>query len=451
MLPSIFKENRKTLALASPIIAGHIGQMLMGWTDTLMVGYVGVVPLAACAFANTLLAVAFVFGFGVMTSVSVRASRAFGAGRGTGDVYRAGLVLGAGLGGLLIVGLLALIPFLHLFGQPAEVNESAIGYLALTAFSLVPVMMITSAKGFSESLSRPWPPFWIVLGGVLLNVGLNWVLIFGELGMPRLGLTGAGLATLISRCLTFAAMAAYLGRAEYFRSHLAREPGRPLGRELVDLLRIGLPAGGQFLAEVSAFACASLMMGWIGIGALAAHQIAITCAATTFMIPLGLGMAITVRVSQSFGAGAVDRVRPIAFGGLGMGLGVMLCTAAGFLLFSRSLAGLFVSDPQVVAISATLLVIAGFFQLVDGTQIIMMNALRGLADVSVPMGMAVFSYWVIALPMSYLLAFRAGFGPQGIWAGLAAGLFVASVCLTWRFWWKSSSARLAANYRASHA
>jgi len=452
MLPAIFHENRKTLALAAPIIAGHVGQMLMGWADTLMVGHVGITPLAACAFANTILAVALVFGFGIMSSVSVRASQAFGAGRGTGKVYRAGLLLGALLGLLLCAGVLALLPVLEWFHQPHAVNIAVTPFLALTAISIIPVMLFTASKTFSESLSRPWPAFWIVIGGVALNVALNFVFIFGNLGAPALGLTGAGIATLTARVATVVALLVFMSRSRYFRPHLGHAAGeRSMRRELLDLLHIGLPAGGQYLAEVGAFAAASLMMGWIGVNALAAHQIAITCAATTFMVPLGIGMAVTVRVGQAAGAGEFERVRPISFGGLGMALVVMACTALGFILGSRGIAGLFVSEPDVLALSASLLVVAGFFQLVDGAQIVAMNALRGLADVRVPMLLAIFSYWCVALPLSWLLTFRVGVGPAGVWSGLAIGLLVAAGLLSWRFLWKSSSVRLAANYRAAHA
>ena len=452
MLPAIFTENRKTLALAAPIIAGHLGQMLMGWADTLMVGRVGIAALAACAFANTILAVALVFGFGIMSSVSVRASQAFGAGRGTGKVYRAGILLGTLLGLALCGAVLALLPVLHWFGQPHEVNNAVGPFLALTAVSILPVMIFTASKSFSEALSRPWPAFWIVMSGVALNVALNFIFIFGNLGFPALGLTGAGIATLIARIATAAALLAFMARSPYFKPHLARIAGeRGMARELRDLLRVGLPAGGQYLAEVGAFATASLMMGWIGVNALAAHQIAITCAATTFMVPLGIGMAVTVRVGQAYGARSFQRVRPIAFGGLGLALAVMTCTALGFILFARPLAALFVSESEVIALTATLLLIAGIFQIVDGAQIVAMNALRGLADVKVPMGIAIFSYWCVALPLSWFLSFRAGNGPAGIWAGLAAGLLVAAAALTTRFLWKSSSARLAAAYRAAHA
>jgi multidrug resistance protein, MATE family len=451
MPTAIFQENRKTFALAAPIIAGHLGQMLMGWADTLMVGHVGITELAACAFANTILAVALVFGFGIMSSVSVRASQAFGAGRGTHTVYRAGLLLGGLLGALLCGIVLALLPVLTWFGQPHEVNIAVTPFLVLTAISVIPVMLFTASKSFSEALSRPWPAFWIVMGGVALNVVLNTIFIFGHFGLPALGLTGAGLATLIARIATVVVLLVFLSWSRDFRSRIRRSSDETsVASELRALLRIGLPAGGQYLAEVGAFATASLMMGWISVGALAAHQIAITCAATTFMIPLGLGMAVTVRVGQAVGADRLDKVRPIAFGGLGMALVVMIVTALGFILCSRPLAALFVSDIDVLTLSASLLIIAGLFQLVDGAQIVTMSALRGLADVRVPMLLGIFSYWCVALPLSWLLTFRLDLGPTGIWMGLAAGLLVAAVLLGWRFLWKSSSARLVGNYRPVH-
>lgn len=452
MLSALLRENRKTLALALPIAAGQVGQMLMGWADTLMVGRVGVVALGACAFANTIMAVALVFGFGIMSSVSVRASQAFGAGRGTGKVYRAGLALAAGLGVALFAAILALLPFLPVLGQPAEVNAEVGPFLILVGLSVIPAMLFTAGKNFAEALSRPWPPFWILLGGVALNVGLNFIFIFGLLGSPALGLTGAGVATLLARLASLAALLLWIHRTPDFRPHLGRTDGElsPL-HEVTDLLRVGLPAGGQYLAEVGSFAFASLMMGWIGVQALAAHQIAITCAATAFMIPLGIGMAVTVRVGQSIGAGEFERVRPIAFGGLAVAVAVMLATAVVFLVFPRQLAGLFIADPAVIALTASLLVITGIFQVVDGTQIVMMNALRGMADVQVPFGIAVLAHWVVALPVAYAAAFLAGIGPLGVWIGLAAGLAVAALTLTARFVWKSSPARLAATYGPAHA
>jgi MATE family multidrug resistance protein len=452
MFRSILRENRVTLALAAPIIAGQVGQMLMGWADSLMVGRVGVTALAACAFGNTLLSVAFVFGFGVMSSVTVRASRVFGADAHTGKVYLAALLLGGFLG-LLLCGLtLATLPILPALGQPPEVNHSVGPYLVLVGISIIPMMLFTAAKNFAEALSRPWVPLWIVLGGVALNVLLNFPLIFGMFGLPALGLTGAGVATLCARMADLAALLLYMRFSAHFRTHLTCPgPKKGLAREVLELLRVGMPAGGQHLAEVGAVALSSLMMGWLGLDALAAHQIALTCATTTLMVPLGIGMAVTVRVGQALGANQYERTRPIVFGGLGVAITAMCGFAALLIVFARPIAGLFVTDAGVLSIAMSLLVVAGFFQIVDGTQVVAINALRGMADVRVPLAIVIGAFWIVALPAAYVLAFRAPVGPAGVWVGLALGLGAAAVALVSRFLWKSSPARLAAAYPAPHA
>jgi len=191
LIAQSLSENRRTLALASPIIAGYVGQMLMGWADTIMVGHVGVIPLAACAFANTVLAVPLVFGFAVISSVSVRASLAFGAGRDrmSGEALRAGLLVGISLG-IFVAGLIhASVPLLPMLGQGHEITAASKNYLILCAWSAVPVFVTSAAKNFCEALSRPWVPFWLMMGGVVLNLGLNWVLITEISASRRWGLT----------------------------------------------------------------------------------------------------------------------------------------------------------------------------------------------------------------------------------------------------------------------
>ena len=313
LLAQSLSENRRTLALASPIIAGFVGQMLMGWADTIMVGRVGVVPLAACAFANTMLAVPFVFGFAVLSSVSVRASLAFGGGRTRmpGEALRAGLVIGSILGICVVSAIHAALPLLPWLGQGPEINAACRNFLVLCAWSSVPVFVTTVTKNFCEALSRPWVPFWIMIAGVLLNVGLNWILIYGNLGVPAMGLDGAGWQPLLARIAVAAAIVVYMLLAPALKENLPADwLANGLFAEIRRLLAIGLPSGGMHLAEISGFAFGSLMMGWLGAEALAAHQIAITCAATTFMIPLGLSQAVSVRIGQARGAGEERKLPP---------------------------------------------------------------------------------------------------------------------------------------------
>ena len=362
LLAQSFSENRRTLALAVPIIAGFVGQMLMGWADTIMVGKIGVIPLAACAFANTVLAVPLVFGFAVLSSVSVRASLAFGAGRErmSGEALRGGLLIALFLGILVGGGLHLVAPFLSVLGQGDEITNTSRNFLVICAWSAVPVFITTAAKNFCEALSRPWVPFWIMMAGVLLNIALNWVLIYGNLGSPAMGIDGAGVATATARIAVATAVVIYVLTAPSLQRALpVAWFRRGFGTEIRRLLGIGLPSGGMQLAEVSGFASGSLMMGWLGAGALAAHQIAITCAATTFMIPLGLSQAVAVRIGQARGAAEEARYLPIIFGAWGVTASIMAIFAALFMGAGTVIATWFVEDSACHSASCTIVADCG--------------------------------------------------------------------------------------------
>lgn len=431
----LFVENRKTLALAAPMIAGQLGQMLMGWVDTVMIGQVGVDELAASSLANMLTAVVMVFGFGVLSSVSVKASHAYGGNdrTGTARAFVCGDLLAAGLGVCMLAVVYVLAAALPWMGQPEPVTRLAGPYFILLGWSMAPMLLLTSSRNFSEALGRPWPPFWFMLGGVALNALLNWMFIYGNLGCPAMGLNGAGLATLLARIASAVALIGYVrGHASYrpFRRAFRLQDAR--WEHLHALLSIGLPVGIQLLCEIGAFGFATVMIGWIGVDALAAHQIAITCAATTFMVPLGLAMAVTVRVGHARGAGSDHLVRAIAFGSVFMSMAFMACTGLIFLLFRHEIASLFIRDPAVAGLAAHLLLIAAVFQLFDGAQVTEIGALRGLEDVRTPTTILIASYWLAALPTGAVLAFLFPLGVQGIWWGLALGLALVAAILARR-------------------
>ena len=413
--------------------------MLMGLVDAVMVGRVGVVPLGACGFANTLISVPMIFGFGVLSAVSVRAAHSHGGGRQreAGESVRGGLVVALILSVPMLLVLYGFLPHIGVFGQPREVNEEVIGYLVLCGWSMVPVFFTCVSKNFCEALGRPWEPFWIMMGGVALNALLAWILIFGKLGLPAMGLTGAGVATLLARIAVMVAMFTYPSLSHALKpawpSKWFAGGTRTSARRI---LALGLPAGGLHLCEVSGFALGSLMMGWIGVIPLAAHQIAITCAATTFMVPLGLSQAVCVRVGQARGAERLDRLRAIIFGALILAVGFMGVFVVVFMVCGKSIAGWFVGDPQVVLLTSQLLLIAGIFQIFDGIQVVSSGALRGFEDTRVPMFIGILSYWVVALPVSWLAGFVLGGGAQGVWIGFVVGLAVAAATLLWRVIWK---------------
>ena len=433
-------ELAKTLALACPIMAGQVGQMLMGLVDTLMVGHVGTSSLAAAAFANSLFSVAFVFGIGVLASVGVLVSQAHGAGldRQKRVILRSSIWLSVLVGVALATVLTLVQPWLSVFRQPQEVLARAKPFLAILSWSLVPALVFISSKTFSEALSRPLVPMLIMYLGIGLNVFLNWVLIFGNFGAPVLGLVGAGWATLVSRIVTMTGTLWFCARVTRSGFSVVL-PGALSLATIQSLLRIGLPVGIQLLSEVGAFAFAAILMGWISTTALAAHQIALTCAATTFMFPLGIGQAVGVRVGQAVGAGTHNLVRVIGFGGVGLSGAIMLVFALVYAMLGPAIAKAFNSDSAVVALASSLLLVAGVFQIADGVQVTAMGGLRGLADVRAPMFLAFVFYWLCAIPIGYMAAFVFRAGAVGVWAGLAAGLFFAAITLTIRLWWLTRS------------
>ena len=395
-------ENRSTLTLAAPIIAGLLGQMLMGVADTIMVGHVGVVPLAACAFANTILSVALIFGFGVLSSVSVEVSHAHGENRPevAGDYLRGGLLIALLLGGTMAGLAHAAAPHLSFLRQPAEVNAIVGPYFLICAWSFLPAFVTAAAKNFSEALEQPWPPFWIMLAGVGLNIFLNWIFIFGHLGASPMGLDGAGLATLLSRLATMCGLIFFSARSSRLSAAwpLHWFAGGLLSR-VRRLVNVGIHSGGLNLCEIGGFSFGSLMMGWLGVVPLAAHQIALTCAGTTFMVPLGLSQAVAVRVGHARGAGSRERIPNIVHGALGLAIGIMSVFAIGYFVLGGTIAAGFVQDPAVRVLTVQLLALAGIFQIFDGIQVVSSGALRGFADTRVPLLIGIITYWGVALPV----------------------------------------------------
>ncbi|HQY04951.1 MAG TPA: MATE family efflux transporter [Lacunisphaera sp.] len=434
-LSDLRRELRPTLALAFPIIVGQVSQMLIGLTDNAYIGRVGKVELAAAAFTHGVFNLFYVVGIGLILGTGVLAARDHGAGDENGCAawlrHGRALALTVGLGAF--GGMLALSTQLHHFGQPAEVVAVMQPFYLLIAGSIVFALFFQVQRQFAESLGRPWVPMGIMLADIALNAFLNWVLVFGHLGFPALGLVGSGWATLIARFAAVAALALWLNTSPTFAPvRAAPWAGWERGR-FAALLRLGVPAAGMLLFEGGAFVATALMMGWLGTLPLAAHQIAIGCASLAFMFPLGLSLAVSLRISRAQGEGRGDALRPIGFGALLTGLVIMVGFALAFALAGRGITAAFTPAADVASLAAQLLVVAAFFQLFDGGQVISAGALRGLHDVRVPTVITFIAYWVISLPLGYGLAFHTPLGAVGLWTGLAAGLGCAALLLGWRF------------------
>jgi len=431
-LESYLRELRPTLALAVPIVVGQVSQMLMGVTDSVMIGHAGTVPLAASAFGGNVFTVFYVVGIGLTIPVGIFVSRAHGAGRREecGEYLRHGLALALLFGVVETLVIAGLVARLAWFGQPPEVLAIVPPFFLLIGGSITPILVYLVLKQFAEAMGRPWVPMFIMLGGVGLNAALNWVFIYGHLGVPALGLTGAGISTLTSRALGALVIFFWLRNDPKLHAGWPRRWCGDWSRaRFTEMLKIGLPAAGMLLFESSAFACSSVMIGWLGAVPLAAHQIAITCASLAFMFPLGLSMAAGMRVSRAVGAGELAKRRPIAVGALGLGGGLTGIFALGFGFGGRTIAAWFVADTAVIGVATQLLVVAALFQVFDGVQVTAAACLRGMSDVKVPTAITFTAYWVIALPLGYGLGVGGPWGAVGMWIGIATGLAFAAVFL----------------------
>jgi MATE family multidrug resistance protein len=434
---SAYKEDFKTtFSLAYPVMLSQLGQVMVGVADNVMVGRLGAIPLAAASLANSIFFLILMFGIGISMAVTPMVAAADGEGKigKIGRYLSHGFVINGFASLVLFLVILGLSPGLKWLGQPEEVVVLAIPYLLIVTFSLVPFMFFQTYKQFIEGLSQTKQAMYITVLFNLVNVGLNWLLIYGNWGFPELGLNGAGWATLIARILMAFAIYLYVTRSARYRQILRNFRLRNIQLPILKkMLRIGIPTGLQFVFEVGAFSTAAIMMGWIGVNALAAHQIAINLASVSYMMASGLSAAAMVRVGNQLGKNDIAKLRQVGFTIFGMVALFMAVFALFFLLFRNYLPLLYIDERPVIEMASTLLIIAGFFQLSDGLQVVGLGALRGLSDVRVPTLVTLVAYWVIGLPLGYLLAFYLKWNELGIWIGLLTGLTLTAVMLIYRF------------------
>jgi MATE family multidrug resistance protein len=329
----------------------------------------------------------------------------------------------------------AIVPLLGSLNQPAEVIALTPAFLLISTASLIPALLSMAWKNHADALNQPWIPFWILMGGVAFNILLNWLLIWGHWGLPAWGMEGAALATVIARTAAAIAMYQWLMRSSRLNAWTPRRWWvRCQPAMFRSLLVIGFPASLQLLTEVGAFAACTLLIGTLGAVSLAAHQVAINCASLAFMVPLGVAMALTVRVGEIVGAGQHARLHRVLAGGWVFAIGFMSLSMVVFFTYGQQISAQFGDDLDVQHIAARLLIIAGFFQLVDGVQVVSAFALRGINDVKIPAWTAFVSYWILAVPLGYYLGLKRGWGAEGMWTGLAVGLGLAAVVLSLRAW-----------------
>jgi multidrug resistance protein, MATE family len=423
---------RENLQLAIPVMLSNLGHVLMSVADNVMVGHINAVSLAAAGLATVAFNVLLLFGIGVSYAITSLVAEAAGEGNHLRIIQtlRHGLLINF----LNSLALVIIVFFgknlLYHLNQPQEVVELAVPYLEIITFSLIPVLIFQSFKQFAEGLGHTRVALIVVLGANVVNIILNYILINGYAGFDAYGLNGAGYATFISRVVMAIAIGCYIFYHPRFTPYRqAFSPGPYTSTLFRKMLALGVPSGIQFIFEVAAFDFSLIMMGWLGTAAQAAHQIAINLATLSYMVTAGLAAAATVRVGYYLGSRDQQNVSRAAYSLLAMGLALMSCFAVLFITLRNLLPALYVQDANVLAIAPSLLIIAGLFQLSDGAQVICNGALRGLQDVKIPSVFIFFSYWVIGLPLGYVLAFPGQLGAIGIWTGLLIGLTLTALAM----------------------
>lgn len=433
---------RETLVLGMPLAGASLAQMALHVTNVVMVGWYGMVPLAAVVLGASSYFIVFVLGSGFAKAVMPMVASALGRGdeaqvrRDT----RMGLWLSIAYGVVMLPVFWWSGPILLALGQDVEVSAIAQSYMRIAGFGMVAALCMTVLQSYLSAFGRTQVVLWVTLAAFGLNIAVNWALIFGNWGFPEMGVRGAAVATISIQVLSLVVLglyAAYLPALRRF--HLFQRFWRPDWHAMGQVWRLGVPIGLTGLAEGGLFQASALMMGWIGTVELAAHGIALEVAALSFMLHVGLSSAATIRIARFDGKGQRAALRRAAVVALLLSLVLAVVSVVVFVALPGPIVRLFLDmakpeSAEIVAYGVVLLTVAALFQLADGMQVMALGMLRGLQDTRVPLLLASVSYWLIGIPCSYVLAFPMGYGGVGLWLGLVVGLFFAAASLLWRFW-----------------
>ncbi|GGH46177.1 multidrug transporter [Mangrovimonas yunxiaonensis] len=445
VLSNYTKEFRYNWKLAAPVMLGMLGHTFVSFVDNIMVGQLGTAELAAVSLGNSFMFIAMSLGIGFSTAITplvaeADAAKNFKQGK---SAFKHGLLLCLLLGIALFLVLFFSKPLMYLMKQPIEVVELALPYLDLVAFSLIPLVVFQAFKQFSDGLSMTKYPMYATLLANVVNVLLNYMLIFGKFGCPKLGIVGAAYGTLISRVIMVAFLWVLLMNHHKSKDFVTNIKifvwDKLMLRKLVNL---GSPSAMQMFFEVAIFTAAIWLSGLLGKNPQAANQIALNLSSMTFMVATGLSVAAMIRVGNQKGLQNYLELRRIAISIFLLGIILACVFGLFFLIMHNQLPKLYVDfddvvnfkdNTEVVSIAATLLIAAAIFQISDSIQVIMLGALRGLQDVKLPTLITFISYWVVGFPISYVLGKETAYGSFGIWLGLLAGLTTAAILLYIRF------------------
>ena len=451
---STYKEQYKqNLRLALPVVLTQLGQILTQFADNLMVGRYGgddPLPLAAVSFGGAVFFILFITSIGIALGMTPLIGELYAQGNRerSSHLLQNGILFYGALGIAMTAFQYAIIPLMYHLGQPVEVVDAAIPYYKMLVWSMPFVMLFFAFKQFLEGVGNTKVEMAVTIIANLANVGFNWVFIYGRYGLPEMGAVGAGLGTLLSRIIAPILMIGYFYARREYRDYLERFALRNYSwREVGQLTRMGLPIALQMFLESSAFVGTGIMMGWFGDGAktaIGANQIATTIANCAFMIVMSIGAATTIRVSHCYGARNLGEMTMAAKASYHLVLAWNAFAAVVFLSLRHVIPTLFTSNAEVIRIASQLLAFAALYQLSDGIQNVSVGILRGIQDVRIIMPIALISYWLLNLPVGYLVGFTLGMGPAGLYIGFTFGLSTAALLMILRIRRSIRRLRLAA-------
>jgi len=439
------REFKKNLKLSGPVIMGLLGHTFVAFADNIMVGQLGTAELAAVSLGNSFVFIAMSLGIGFSTAITPLVAESDGANdvKAGRSALKHGLVLCTVLGFALFGMMLLMKPLMHHMNQPKEVVELALPYLDVVAFSLIPLVVFQAFKQFSEGLSHTQYPMYATIVANVVNITINYLLIFGSFGFPKLGIVGAAIGTLISRFVMVVMIWYQLRYRKKFHDYVTNFNFRLLEiSKLKHILKLGFPSALQFFFEVAVFTTAIWLSGVLGKNAQAANQIALNLSSMTYMVGMGLGVVAMIRVGNQKGIKDYFNLRRIAQSVFLLTLIFEVVFALFFLVGREFLPTIYLDtndivnqldNMEVIKLGAELLLIAAFFQISDGLQVVVLGALRGLQDVNIPTLLIFISYWVIGFPISFYLGLHTDLKSNGIWIGLLAGLSSSALLLYLRF------------------
>ncbi|NOU59150.1 MATE family efflux transporter [Marinifilum caeruleilacunae] len=429
-------EYKKTLSLSIPVIIAQAGQITVGLIDNVMIGQLGTTPFAAASFTNTLFSLVLIFGMGYSFALTPLIGKNWGEKKysSIGSWVKNGILANTFMGVVLAVILLILYLLIPFMGQPESILQASQDYLAILIVSVVPMMIFYGFKQFAEGIGDTKTAMKIMLWANAINVIANYLFMYGKLGLPELGLLGAGVGTLISRVfMAISFLFLFYKNKKFQLFNSLRRNSSYSWNKCLKIVKLGIPLGGQIVMEASAFGLCAIMMGWVSEIGMAAHQIAITLSTLGFMIYQGLGAGTTIRVSHYKGEKnkeGIIRATKTAMNLMYLYCGLLVLIFIG----GRNILPLmFTTNHTVIQLAAQMLIVCSIFQLVDGIQIVLAGSLRGFADARIPVIITFISYFLISLPFSYLSAFEWGFGAVGIWFGFPVSLIVCSALFQLRY------------------